>query len=99
MCDEVGHDCPSGERANSRTLRESFNEVCARNDGQLGGSSGDEDASNQYIVRVWDFFAAAVHIFEAKIDGFADTGKGLGHGLALGVATGHGRTNHDVAAV
>jgi hypothetical protein len=63
------------------------------------GSSGDDNASDQHIVRVRNFFAAAFHILEAKVYSLADIGKGLGHCFALRIAAGNGRANHDVTAV
>jgi hypothetical protein len=44
-------------------------------------------------------FSKRRHVLEAEVDGFADVGEGFGNGLALRVAAGDRRTNHDVAAV
>lgn len=63
------------------------------------GTSRDDDAANQNIVGIGDFFAAAFHVFKAQVDGFADVGEGFGHGLSLGIAAGDGRTNYDITGV
>ena len=63
------------------------------------GSSRDDDASNQDIVGIGDFFAPALHVLDTEVNGFTDVGEGLGHSLALRVATRNGRTNYDIAAV
>lgn len=63
------------------------------------GSSGDDDASDQDIFRVGEFFATAFHVLKAEVDGFADIGEGLGDRLALGIAAGDRGADHDVAAI
>ena len=62
-------------------------------------SSSDDDAADQDVIGVGDFLAAAFHVLDAEVDGFADVGEGLRDGLSLGVATGNGGADHDVAAV
>ena len=63
------------------------------------GSSRDDDASNQHIVRIRDFFAPAFHVFEADVDCFTDIGEGFGQRFALRIAAGNERTNHDISDV
>lgn len=63
------------------------------------GSSRDDNASNQDVIRVRDFLAAAFHVFEAKIDGFADVCQSFRDSFALGIAAGKRGAHHNVAAV
>ncbi len=78
-------------------LNQQRQQLCQYQTGRV--SSGDDDASNQDIVGVGERFAAAFHLLEAKVDGFADIGEGLGDGLALRVTAGDGGADHDVAAI
>lgn len=66
--------------------------------------SGVVSAVGDCRTRIADSFQMSVfskrrHVLEAEVDGFADVGEGFGNGLALRVAAGDRRTNHDVAAV
>src|SRR5439155_21920954 len=62
-------------------------------------SSRYDDAANQDIFQIRKGFAAAFHVFQAKVDCFADVGEGLGNGFPLRVAAWQRGADHRIAAV
>src|SRR6267378_5869116 len=62
-------------------------------------SSRDDDASDQDVVRVGDFFATAFHVFNTEVDGLANVREGFRNRFSLGIATRNGRADHYVTAV
>src|SRR5881296_3214331 len=63
------------------------------------GSSGDDNAANQDIIRIRDFFAATFHVLDAEVDGFADVGESLRNRFALRIVAGKRGAHNHVAAV
>jgi hypothetical protein len=45
------------------------------------GSSRNDDAADQNIIGVGNFFAAAFHVLDAEVDCFADVGERFRDGL------------------
>jgi hypothetical protein len=63
-----------------------------------GSSSRDDDASNQHIVRIRDFFAR-LSMSSRQTSIASRILARAGHRFALRIAAGNGRTNHDISAV
>src|SRR5712672_1843493 len=62
-------------------------------------SSRDDDASDQDVVGVGDFFATTFHVFNTEVDGLANVREGFRNRFSLGIATGNGMADHYVTAV
>src|ERR1700736_5065829 len=62
-------------------------------------SSRNDNASDKDVIRVRDFLAAALHVFQAKIDSLPDVGESFRNRFALRIAAWKGGTDHHVTTI